>query len=43
MDGNEVLLLTKGKYTSTGSFVKRISCSQNDFVAVINEFGNVVK
>ena len=40
---DKVIFLTKGKYTSTGSFVKRLSLSHNYFIAVIGEFENVVK
>ena len=41
--GDKVIFLTKGKYISTGSFVKRLSRTQNSFVAVIDEFGNVIQ
>ena len=41
--GDKILFLTKGKYISTGGFVKRLSRTQNSFVAVIDEFGNVIQ
>ena len=41
--GDKVLFLTKGKYKSTGGFSNILSRSQNHFVAVIDEFGNVVQ
>ena len=36
--GDKVLFIKKGKYKSTGSFVKRLSRSQDYFVAIIDEF-----
>ena len=41
--GDKVLFLTKGKYKSTGGFVKRLSRFQNQFIAIIDEFGNVMQ
>ena len=41
--GDKVIFLTKGKYTSAGGYVKRFSLSQNHFVSVIDEFGNLLQ
>ena len=41
--GGKVPFLTKWGYKSTGSFVNRLSRSKIYFVAIVDEFGNVIQ